>query len=333
MKVSPLCLGTMMFGAWGNTDVEECTSIVHTALDHGINFIDTADVYARGESEEIVGKALRGHRDDVILATKVNNPMTPAPNHSGNSRRWIFRQVDASLRRLGTDWIDLYQIHRPDPETDLDETLAALSDLIHQGKVRAIGTSTFPAELLVEAAWVAERRGRERFATEQPPYSILTRGIEAHVLPTCEQLGLGVMVWAPLSRGWLTGKYRRGLAVSDEWRARRQADHFDYGRPEAERKLDAVEQLIEVADELGCTLIQLAVAFTLAHRAVTSAIIGPRKPEHLQSMFGADTLRLDTATLDRIDQIVAPGVNLNATDAGYVSPAIADARLRRRVGT
>jgi aryl-alcohol dehydrogenase-like predicted oxidoreductase len=330
IHVSPLCLGTMMFGAWGDTDAADCAAIVHRAIDDGINFIDTADIYARGESEEIVGKALRGHRDDIVLATKVNNQMAPGPNHGGNSRRWIMRAVEGSLRRLDTDWIDLYQIHRPDPTTDIDETLSALDALVRQGKVRAIGTSTFPAEHLVEAAWVASTRGWQRFATEQPPYSILARGIERDVLPTCGRLGLGVLVWAPLNRGWLSGKYRRDCDAAADSRARRQADHFDFGTPAAARKLDAVDQLAAVAAELGCSLIHLAIAFTLAHPAVTSSIIGPRTIAQLDSMTGADALSLSDGVLDRIDQIVAPGTNLNPADAGYVPPALADSSLRRR---
>jgi aryl-alcohol dehydrogenase-like predicted oxidoreductase len=322
----------MMFGAWGDTDADSCAAIVHKAIDHGVNFIDTADIYARGESEEIVGKALRGRRDDIVLATKVNNQMVPGPNHGGNSRRWIMRAVEDSLRRLGTDWIDLYQIHRPDPTTDIDETLSALDALVHQGKVRAIGTSTFPAEQLVDAAWVATTRGWQRFATEQPPYSILARGIERDVLPTCGRLGLGVLVWAPLNRGWLSGKYRRDEDAASDSRARRQRDHFDYGTAAAERKMDAVDQLTTVAAAAGCSLIHLAIAFTLAHPTVTSSIIGPRTLAQLDSMLGADEVTLGDDVLDRIDAIVPPGVNLNPTDAGYVPPALVDPSLRRRPG-
>jgi aryl-alcohol dehydrogenase-like predicted oxidoreductase len=330
MRVSPVCLGTMMFGAWGGTDADTCAAILHRAMDEGVNFIDTADVYARGESEEFVGKALRGHRDNVILATKVNNQMAPSPNHGGNSRRWIMRAVEGSLRRLGTEWIDLYQVHRPDPVTDIDDTLSALDDLVRQGKVRAIGSSTFPAAELVEAAWVATTRGWQRFATEQPPYSILARGIERDVLPTCTRLGLGVLVWAPLNRGWLSGKYRRDRDPAFDSRARRQADHFDFGTATAQRKLDAVDQLAEVAGEAGCSLIHLAIAFTLAHPAVTSAIIGPRTMAQLDSMLGADKVVLDDAVLDRIDQVVDPGTNVNPNDAGYIPSAFADPSLRRR---
>jgi aryl-alcohol dehydrogenase-like predicted oxidoreductase len=238
--------------------------------------------------------------------------------------------VEDSLRRLQTDWIDLYQIHRPDSSTDIDETLGALTDLIRAGKVRAIGTSTFPAEYLVEAAWVAERRCRERFATEQPPYSIFARGVEANVLPTAEALGLAVLVWAPLNGGWLTGKYRRGDHVPADARAVREAEHFDWGRPEAERKLDLVEALSALAGQLGCPLAHLAIAFTLAHRAVTSAIIGPRTPDQLKSLLGSDSVDLSGPVLDRIDDIVPPGVNVNPANAGYVPPALVDAALRRR---
>ena len=330
IQVSTLCLGTMMFGSWGNPDERDCTRMVDLALDAGINFIDTADVYDFGVSEEILGRALKGRRDDVVLATKFHNAMGEDLNRRGNSRRWIMTAVEESLRRLGTDWIDLYQVHRPDPGVDIDETLAALSDLVHQGKVRTIGTSTFPAEQLVEAAWVAERRGRERFWTEQPPYSIFVRGIEADVLPTAERLGLGVLVWAPLNGGWLSGKYRRGAEVTAESRAVREAAHFDIDSPAAQVKLDLVEELVALADELGCSLAHLALGFVLAHRAVTSAIVGPRTPAQLESLLGAQELRLDGAVLDRIDALVPPGTNVNAQNAGYVPPALVDPALRRR---
>ncbi len=330
MQVSKLCLGTMMFGSWGNPDEADCHEIVDIALDAGINFVDTADIYDRGVSEEMLGRALKGRRDEIVLATKFNNPMSDDPNHRGNSRRWIMRAVDDSLRRLQTDWIDLYQVHRPDRFTDIDETLGAMSDLVHCGKVRSIGTSTFPAELLVEAAWVADRRGRERFSTEQPPYSIFTRGIEAGVLPTAESLGLAVLVWAPLNGGWLSGKYRRGGEPSADDRAIRQADHFDWGTAAADRKLDIVEELAGIAEELGRSLAHLALAFTLAHRAVTSAIIGPRTPAQMKSLLGAEDLSLPTPVLDRIDELVPPGTNLNSANAGYVPPALEEPGLRRR---
>src|ERR1700728_3840432 len=222
VSVSPLCLGAMMFGAWGNTDHEDSIRIIHRALDAGINFIDTADVYSQGESEEIVGMALAGgKRDDVVLATKVHGTMGDDPNEFGNSRRWIIKEVENSLRRLGTDWIDLYQIHRPEADTDIDETLGALSDLIHQGKVRYVGSSTFPASQIVEAQWTARERGRERFACEQPPYSIMVRGIETEVLPVCQKYGMGVIPWSPLAGGWLSGRYRKGQDVPVSNRAAR----------------------------------------------------------------------------------------------------------------
>ncbi|HLI16617.1 MAG TPA: aldo/keto reductase [Acidimicrobiales bacterium] len=330
MQVSTLCLGTMMFGAWGNPDEAACRRIVDLALDAGINFVDTADVYDRGVSEEIVGRALEGRRDRVVLTTKVFNPMGEDPNERGASRRWIVAEVEASLRRLRTDWIDCYLVHRPDPATDLDETLGAMSDLVHAGKVRAIGCSTFPAELLVEADFVARARGRERFAVEQPPYSIFARGIEGHVLPTAQRLGLGVMVWAPLNGGWLSGKYRRGRDVAPDARAVREAEHFDWGRPEAEVKLSLVEQLEKLAAEAGCSLAHLALAFVLEHPAVTSAIIGPRTPEQLTSLLGAEEVVLPDAVLDRIDELVAPGTDVNPMNAGYVPPALVEPSLRRR---
>ncbi|MEA2378222.1 MAG: hypothetical protein QOD13_2129, partial [Thermoleophilaceae bacterium] len=247
-----------MFGAWGETDHDKSIEIIHRALDAGINFIDTADVYARGESEEIVGKALAGgRRDDVILATKVHGSMGDDPNEFGNSRRWIIREVENSLRRLGTDWIDLYQIHRPEPDTDIDDTLGALTDLVRQGKVRYIGSSTFPASQIVEAQWTAERRGRERFVCEQPPYSLLARGIEADVLPTVLRHRMGAIVWSPLAGGWLSGKWRKGADDLTSRRSQMIPDRYDLSIPENQRKLDAADALAQLAEEAGLTLIQL----------------------------------------------------------------------------
>lgn len=331
IQVSPLCLGTMMFGAWGNTDHDECVRMVHRALDAGINFVDTADVYAAGESEQILGRALAGRRDDVVLATKFYNPMGEDPNRRGASRRWIVRAVEESLARLGTDYIDLYQVHHPDALTDIDETLGALTDLVRAGKVRAIGTSVFPAEALVEAQWVAQDRGRERFTTEQLSYSIFARHAEAAVLPVAERHRLGVLVWSPLNGGWLTGKYRRGLDTPADSRAATNADHFDY-RSEAVRqhKLDLVESLDSIADQAGCSLIHLALGFVQSHRAVTSAIIGPRTMEQLDSQIGAAGLTLSADVLDAIDALVEPGTDINPRDVGYVPPALTDPTLRRR---
>ena len=329
VKVSPICLGAMMFGAWGNPDHDESTRIIHAALDAGVNFVDTADVYSAGESEEIVGTALAGRRDEVVLATKAHAPMGKDPNMTGNSRRWIIRECEDSLRRLGTDWIDLYQIHRPDPTCDIDETLGALSDLVHSGKVRYVGSSTFPASEIVEAQWTAERRSRERFVCEQPPYSMLVRGIEADVLPTCARHGMGVIPWSPLAGGWLSGRWRKGTEVSSH-RAARVPDRYDMSKPENQRKLDAADALGQVADDAGVSLVHLAVAWVLQHPAVTSAIIGPRTMEQLTTQLGADELTVDDATLDRIDEIVPPGTNFGWADAGYTPPGVASARPRRR---
>jgi aryl-alcohol dehydrogenase-like predicted oxidoreductase len=329
VQVSPLCLGAMMFGAWGNPDHDDGIAIIHRALDAGINFIDTADVYSRGESEEIVGKALAGRRDDVVLATKVHGTMGDDPNQFGNSRRWIIREVENSLRRLKTDWIDLYQIHRPEPDTDIDDTLGALTDLVRQGKVRYIGSSTFPPSAIVEAQWVARDRGRERFVCEQPPYSMLTRAIEADVLPTCRRYGMGVIPWSPLGGGWLSGRWRKGADVPDSTRAQRIPARYDLSDPANQRKLDAADALGRLADEAGMTLIQLALAFVINHPAVTAAIIGPRTMEHLESQLGADEMVLEPAILDRIDEIVPPGTNVNPVDGGWQSPALAPAARRR----
>jgi aryl-alcohol dehydrogenase-like predicted oxidoreductase len=331
MRVSPLCLGAMMFGAWGNPDHDDCVGIVHRALDAGINFIDTADVYSGGESEEIVGKALAGgRRDTVVLATKVHAPMGADPNMAGNSRRWITREVEASLRRLRTDWIDLYQIHRPDPRCDIDETLGALSDLVHAGKVRAIGCSTFPADLIVESHWVAERRGRERFSCEQPPYSILARGVEASVLPACQRYGMGAIAWSPLNGGWLTGRYRKDSPLPQGGRASRMPERFSPSRPQVAAKLDKIEALVAVAEKAGVALTHLALAFVLNHPAVTAAIIGPRTIEQFQGTLGALDVVVDDGVLDQIDGIVAPGTTVDPSDTGWTPPAIADAWRRRR---
>jgi aryl-alcohol dehydrogenase-like predicted oxidoreductase len=330
VKVSPLCLGAMMFGAWGETDHDECVRIIHRALDAGINFIDTADVYSRGESEEIVGKALAGgRRDHVVLATKVHGRMGDDPNEFGNTRRWITTEIDNSLRRLGTDWIDLYQIHRPEFETDIDETLGALTDLVHAGKVRMIGSSTFPAHAMVEAQWVAERRGRERFMCEQPPYSLLTRGIEADVLPVAQSYGMGVIPWSPLAGGWLSGRWSKDNPPESR-RAAMVPSRYDMSIPENQHKLEAVDELRELAEAAGLTLIEMALAFVIEHPAVTAAIIGPRTMDHLESQLPAADVKLSQDVLDRIDEIVPPGTNPNPGDAGWTNPWLADAWNRRR---
>jgi aryl-alcohol dehydrogenase-like predicted oxidoreductase len=330
VKVSPLCLGAMMFGGWGNPDHDDSIEIIHRALDAGINFIDTADVYSRGESEEIVGKALAGgRRENVVLATKVHGTMGDDPNEFGNSRRWIVKEVENSLRRLKTDWIDLYQIHRPEADTDIDETLGALSDLVHAGKVRYIGSSTFPANQIVEAQWAAERRGRERFICEQPPYSILVREIEKDVLPTCQRYGMGVIPWSPLAGGWLSGRWRLG---ADDLTSRRSAmipGRYDLSLPGNQRKLEAADALAKLAEDAGITLIELALAFVIRHPAVTAAIIGPRTMEHLESQLSAADVTLSDELLDRIDEIVPPGVNVNPADGGWSNPALEPAARRR----
>jgi aryl-alcohol dehydrogenase-like predicted oxidoreductase len=330
VKVSPLCLGAMMFGAWGNTDQEDSVRIIHRALDAGINFIDTADVYSRGGSEEVVGKALAGgRRDNVVLATKVHGRMGDDPNEFGNSRRWIVREVENSLRRLGTDWIDLYQIHRPEADTDIDETLGALSDLVRTGKVRYIGSSTFPASQIVEAQWVAERRGRERFICEQPPYSVLVRAIENDVLPTCRRYGMGVIPWSPLAGGWLSGRYRVGQDLPASRRAEMIPSRYDMSLPGNQRKLEAADALADLAQEAGITLIELALAFVIRHPAVTAAIIGPRTIDHLESQLTSADIVLSDEVLDSIDEIVPPGVNVNPADGGWPNPALEPAARRR----
>ena len=324
IKVSPYALGTMMFGAIGNPDHDDSVRIIHKALDAGINFVDTADAYSRGESEEIVGKALKGRRDDVVLATKLSLPMGDDPNQRGNSRRWIMTEVENSLRRLQTDYIDLYQIHRPDPDTDIEETLSALSDLIHNGKVRAIGSSAMPASDIVEAQWVAERRGLARLRTEQPTYSILNRGIETEVLPVAQRYGMGTLVWSPLAKGMLTGRIRKGQQTD----LRRAAIFTSFSD---ERRLNAVEQIIQVAEKAGLPMTHLAMAFAIAHPGVTSALIGPRTMEQLDDLLAGVDVTLSNEILDRIDEIVPPGTDVGAPDqSAYLPPAVAQSNLRRR---
>ena len=328
VAVSPLCLGTMMFGSWGNADEADSIRVIHRALDAGINFVDTADVYSGGQSERIVGKALAGRRDGVVLATKFFMPMDDEPNHHGGSRRWIIREVEASLRRLGTDYIDLYQVHRPSPETDVEETLSALTDLVRAGKVRYIGSSSYAASQIVEAQWVAHDRHLQRFVTEQPPYSILVRGIELDVLPTAQRHGMGVLTYSPLAGGWLSGRWRRD-AVGKPTSSARPSARFDMSSPSNQHKLEVVEELVQLAAEAGLTLIELALAFVVNHPAVTSAIVGPRTMEQLESQLPAADVTLGADLLDRIDQLVAPGVTLNPDDNSYGDTELQPAARRR----
>lgn len=326
IQVSPFALGAMMLGtdgSIGNGDEQDSIRIVHRALDAGINFIDTADRYSQGGSEELLGKALAGRRDDVVIATKFNGPMGDDPNRRGNSRRWITQAVEGSLRRLRTDHIDLYQAHRPDDTVDLEETLSALTDLIRSGKVRAIGSSDFPASMQVEAQWTSERRGLERFRTEQPTYSILNRGIEREVLPVVQRYGMGSLVWSPLAGGMLTGRFRKG---QDTDLAR--ATIFRHNRDE--RRIDAVEQVVALSEETGIRMTHLAMAFAIAHPGVTSALIGPRSVEQLDDLLAGADVVLSDEVLDRIDAIVPPGTDVGRLDQQYQPPAVLDATLRRR---
>lgn len=326
VRVTPLALGTMMFGPAGNPDHEDSIRIIHAALDAGINFVDTADIYSKGESEIIVGKALAGRRDDIVLASKAYRPMGDDVNSQGGSRRWLIKAVEDSLRRLKTDWLDLFQLHRWDHHTDLEESLGALSDLVTAGKIRYAGTSTFPTQRLVEAQWLSRTRGFTRLVSEQPPYSILTRGIENDVLPAALEYDVSVLPWSPLGGGWLSGVGRK---IADSRRGERFPELFDLSLPENRRKIEAVEALQALADEAGISLIHLAIAFVIRHPAVTSAIIGPRTIEHLESQVGAAEVELSDDVLDRIDEIVPPGANLNPADAGWPNPAL-EAEARRR---
>jgi aryl-alcohol dehydrogenase-like predicted oxidoreductase len=330
VQVSDFCLGAMMFGRWGNPDHDDCVRIAHRAFEAGINFVDTADVYSAGESEEIVGQAIAGRRDDVVLATKVMAPMSEDPNMRGNSRRWIQREVENSLRRLDTDWIDLYQVHRPDETADVDDTLGALSDLVHQGKVRYAGSSTFPADYVVEAQWVAARRGRERFRCEQPPYSILVREIERAVLPACRRYGMGVIPWSPLAGGYLTGRYRKGADIPAGSRLANRPITDERQRAVHEERLDAVEDLLKIAADAGTSLTHMAMAFVLEHPAVTSAIIGPRTMDQLEDLLAGADVRLDADVLDRIDEVVPPGTSITGADPWQPRALSKKERRRRR---
>ncbi|MFB6784403.1 aldo/keto reductase [Streptomyces sp. NPDC056352] len=324
INVSPYALGAMMFGALGNPDHDESIRIIHKALDAGINFVDTADMYSHGESEEILGKALRGRRADVVLATKARMPMSDEPNHQGASRRWLMRALEDSLRRMGTDYVDLYQIHRPDPDTDIEETLSALTDLQRAGQIRAFGTSSLPASEIVRAHWVSERRGLARLRTEQPVYSILNRGIEREVLPVAQEFGMGTLVWSPLGGGMLTGRYRKGEQAATH-RSRYGFQHL-----KDDQRLDVVEQLIPLADEVGLPLTHLAMAFVLTHPGVTSALIGPRTMEQLDDLLAGVEAAVGDDVLDQIDKIVPPGTDVGTLDMAYQPPAVLVSTLRRR---
>ena len=324
-SVSELALGTMMFGAMGNSDHDDSIWIINAALDAGINFVDTADVYSQGESEEIVGRAIAARRDQVVLATKFALPVGADPNQGGGSRRWITRAVEDSLRRLATDRIDLYQMHRYDWDTDLAETLSALDDLIRAGKVRAVGSSTFAAEKIVEAQWVAEKRGTHRFLSEQPMYSILGRVPERAVFPVAQQYRMGVLTYSPLHGGWLSGR-----PPGSGQRAQGRAELYDPESEAGRRRVAALTGLEAIAKEAGLTVPQLAIAFVTSHPAVTSAIIGPRTREQLDGLLTTADIELDDDILDRIDEIVAPGTELNDDSYHATPPALAHKALRRR---
>ncbi|MFF0575259.1 aldo/keto reductase [Streptosporangium saharense] len=330
VRVSSLALGAMNFGRIGRTTQEEVTAVVDAALEGGINVIDTADMYGAGESEEMVGKAVAGRRDDIVLATKAGMPMGEERNHRGGSRRWLVTALDDSLRRLGVDHVDLYQIHRWDPSTGDEETLSALTDLQRAGKIRYFGSSTFPAYRIVQAQWASRENHLGRYVTEQPSYSILQRGVESHVLPVTEQYGLGVLVWSPLASGWLSGAIREGREVATN-RSTFMPQRFDTAVPANRARLDAVERLAKIADEAGLTMIQLALGFVTAHPAVTSAIIGPRTLDHLRSQLAAADTVLPADVLDAIDTIVAPGVDLAPHEKHDTPPALLDPSLRRRL--
>lgn len=327
VPIGTFALGTMMFGAWGNPDHDDCARIVHRALDAGVTLIDTADVYSDGESEVIVGKAIRGRRDDVVLATKFGMSMSDDPMRSGGSPRWIRKAVEDSLRRLGTDHIDLYQMHRPDFTTDLHATLGTLNDLISEGKVRFIGESMYPADRLVEAQWAARDAGLQPFRTEQLRYSILSRTSEELRMPAAQRYGMGVLTFAPLNAGWLAGREN----PADGHRKAQSTRSFDTTTEANRRRIEIVRALERLAADAGLTMIQLALGFVLSHPAVTATLLGPRTLTQLEGLLEADGIALDGDLLDAIDALVAPGTEVNPEDNYKTDvPALQHPHLRRR---
>lgn len=331
--VSELCLGAMMFGAMGNTDHDECVRIVHRAVDAGINFFNTADGYSGGESEQILGEALTdGRRDEAVISVKTGLVLDGNNNHGGGSRRWLNQAVEGSLRRLNTDYIDIYELGVPDAATDLDETLSALTDLVRAGKIRTFGTSKQPPSRLVEARALAEKRGHGYFRTEEVPYSMINRAVEYDLLPTCQRLGVGVLAFSALSGGWLSGRYQdTSTARGAGSPVRAHLARMEPGDPANAVKLAAVQALGDLAKDAGLTLIQLATAFVLRHPGVTSAVIGPRKLDQIQGYLAVDGISLSDDVLDRIDAIVPPGSSIDIADTMWRlgSPALQPENRRR----
>lgn len=332
VQVGALALGTMMFGRGGNRDADECVRMVHRSIDAGINLFDSADGYGLGDSEAILGRAVADRRDRALVATKCFFPRGSGHNRRGGSRRWIMQACDESLRRLGLDHIDLYQLHRLDPATDREESLSALTDLVRAGKVRMVGTSAASAHEIVELMWSADRARTVRPVSDQPMYSIFTRAIERAVLPACQRYGIGTIVYGPLNGGWLTGKYTRDAPPDAGTRAARgffAKQWWDYERAEIQRKFDLVDELRSLAQHAGISLSHLALAFTLAHPGVTAAIIGPRTTAQLDDLLGGAEVRLDADVLDRIDALVPPGTDVDPANEVSIDLALDPRHLRR----
>lgn len=310
VQVSALCLGCMNFG--GRASESDSKTVIHHALEAGINFIDTANVYGhdpsnfqigRGRSEEIVGKALKGKRDQVVLATKAYFPMGDDVNMRGSSRRHLIEQCEASLKRLQTETIDLYQLHHPTNDIPIDETLRALDDLIRAGKVQYIGTSSFAAWQMVESLWVSKEYGLHRFVCEQPVYNLLDRRLEREFIPMAQTYGIAIIPWSPTAGGLLTGKYRRGEPPPADSRY----DAF-WKSPNlfTDAAFDVVEVVQAIAAEKGCTPAQLALAWVIQQPGITSAIIGPRTLEQLEDSLGALNVQITAEDRQRLDAIAPP---------------------------
>ena len=315
VKVSPICLGTMMFG--GQADEEASIRIMHAALDRGVNFFDTADMYNAGQSEIVIGKALADRRQRVVLATKGRQVVGEGPNERGGSRLHMLQALDASLKRLKTDYVDIYYYHAPDYDTPIEETLRAMDDMVRSGRVHYIACSNFRAWRLMEALWTSDRLGLDRFACIQPLYNMVNRDVEVELLPACREYGIGVVPYSPLARGILTGKYKPGQGFPEGSRAARN----DKRMREAELRDESLQIAQKVADHCAKKNVapsQFALAWVLANPIVTSVIIGPRTQEQFEDNLGSLELKIDDNDESFVNDLVPPGEH---SGRGFQDPA------------